>query len=514
MFSKLSSLRQPFNDNLDDLNMDSGFKRLRFDDDTRNALDSDPMVQITNTESFFGDNGIPGNKISELSVDKLIAGTMQVGVSIASLDYVPNTTGFKINAGDPIHGTPSSIDIMNGNFSGSITGANITIAGTGYARAGKTSFTDSTHAGWYLGNTTEGVYFGAASDTSYIKYDISANTISMNCNLLATSKIFTSSNQSFDASLVASSALNSSTMGFQILFGNGSDGDLTVSETTNINSDKQYNNLTINNGGKITSSTNKYIYIAVKGTLTINSGGKIDAVGIGSLGGINAVGADGSGSGVGVDYLDFTRRIGSSGGGGGGSGKYNGSYSGSVGLTGGNGYLVGATGGAGGTNASPNGVIGGTGIDINQLVKDRIQLYNSMLLNAWGSGGGAGGSSSGIGLTSGNGGNGGGVIYIEARNIVIDENTNAIDASGGVGSVGTNGTGVGNERGSGGGAGGSGGVVFVKYQTFSNVNGANTNIKVSGGTGGVGGTKFNANGGDGGTGGAGGGGVIYLLMVS
>ena len=51
----------------------------------------------------------------------------------------------------------------------------ITVSPTGYIRSGKTSFTDSTNAGWY--QSAAGIYFGAASDASKFKYDISLGTI-------------------------------------------------------------------------------------------------------------------------------------------------------------------------------------------------------------------------------------------------------------------------------------------------------------------------------------------------
>ena len=53
-----------------------------------------------------------------------------------------------------------------------------------------------------------------------------------------------------------------------ILFGNGSDGDIILSEDTILTTDKNYNNLTINTG--ITLYPNGYI-IYVKNTL-INNG--------------------------------------------------------------------------------------------------------------------------------------------------------------------------------------------------------------------------------------------------
>jgi len=49
---------------------------------------------------------------------------------------------------------------------------NLTLTG-GKLNYQKTSFTDSTNAGYYIGN--EGIYFGSASDSKAIKFKISVN---------------------------------------------------------------------------------------------------------------------------------------------------------------------------------------------------------------------------------------------------------------------------------------------------------------------------------------------------
>ncbi|MDD4013245.1 MAG: hypothetical protein PHW14_03535 [Candidatus Omnitrophica bacterium] len=45
----------------------------------------------------------------------------------------------------------------------------------GTIKYGKTSFTDSTNSGYYIGQ--EGLYFGSASDASVYKFDISTGRI-------------------------------------------------------------------------------------------------------------------------------------------------------------------------------------------------------------------------------------------------------------------------------------------------------------------------------------------------
>jgi hypothetical protein len=59
---------------------------------------------------------------------------------------------------------PFKID-MNGN----VTAASLTITG-GTVKYGKTSFSDTTNAGYYMGS--EGIYFGSASDATKLKYAI------------------------------------------------------------------------------------------------------------------------------------------------------------------------------------------------------------------------------------------------------------------------------------------------------------------------------------------------------
>lgn len=70
---------------------------------------------------------------------------------IRSKNYIALTSGWSINA----DGTAEFVSV--------------TLSGGGL-KYGKTGFTDTTHSGYYLGS--EGVYFGAASDASKLKYDI------------------------------------------------------------------------------------------------------------------------------------------------------------------------------------------------------------------------------------------------------------------------------------------------------------------------------------------------------
>ena len=74
-------------------------------------------------------------------------------------------------------------------------------------------------------------------------------------------------------------------------FGNGADGDVTISVDTDLaGARKQYNNLTINSGVKLYDSTG-VLSIRVKGVLAIE--GSIDQTGQGGAGGAGATGLSG-----------------------------------------------------------------------------------------------------------------------------------------------------------------------------------------------------------------------------
>jgi hypothetical protein len=103
-------------------------------------------------EAEFPDNSIIGDKIETLSVNKLLTGSIRVDTTISG-NYVAGVSGWQIDgAGNAYFNT-------------------ITLTG-GTIKYGKTSFSDSTNAGYYLG--VEGAYFGAAADATKLKYTISS----------------------------------------------------------------------------------------------------------------------------------------------------------------------------------------------------------------------------------------------------------------------------------------------------------------------------------------------------
>jgi len=121
----------------------------------REAIPSRIDEQITETGQVFTDLGIVGDKIESLNVSKLRAGSLRIDSYIQSTGFVSGTTGWKITG------------------AGDIEAASLTLTG-GTIKFQKTSFTDSTHAGYYIGS--EGIYFGAASDASKLKYTIADGT--------------------------------------------------------------------------------------------------------------------------------------------------------------------------------------------------------------------------------------------------------------------------------------------------------------------------------------------------
>lgn len=313
-------------------------------------------------------------------------------------------------------------------------------------------------------------------------------------------------------------------------FGNGSDGDVTISADTEIDYEKNYNNLTINSGQTLYTN-NSFILIRVKGKLIVNGTirggyGVIDNTSTkGSKGSTlpNADGTAGQQGKVGVKSAPFfSDKLG----GNGGSGKAGGS--------GGN-STAGTYGGAGGSAQSGSSTDNSTSLSTTS-VEPRINSAELILKSLplviggsggkgnGGSGGGGGGSNNynyGIGGDGGDGGDGGrgaGTLIIVAREIEIgssgvikadgeDGSNGNVGQDGVDGSSSANGVQFGNYSGggggggaSGGGGGGAGGFVALIYQLLTN----NGSITANGGAGGSGGGSGGSGGAAGGAGASGG----------
>ncbi len=292
-------------------------------------------------------------------------------------------------------------------------------------------------------------------------------------------------------------------------FGDGSDGDVTVSSgTTTLTRNMYYNNLTISGTGSIDAAGYK-IFVLDTLDLTaapadaikrlVNDGGNSSGTGAGAAPSstghstTNEVGAGGAGtagaSGDGVQATAVTD-----------SSTYLGGRCGASGAGGADGD-GGSPGGA--ARAKPTDVVAAIEMSLGQFIVAGIgTLAQGGLGGQGGSSGGGGGSSGGGG---GGGGRGGGVLDIRAKTISRGASTaaGAISARGGDGGDGGNAS-TNNRGGGAGGSGAGGGLVQIVYRSLTGATATNA-IDVSGGAGGNGGTGHNSGaagaGGDGGDGG-------------
>ena len=297
----------------------------------------------------------------------------------------------------------------------------------------------------------------------------------------------------FTGDVTIDNTLISSTSVFSRFAGDASDGDLTVSATTSLNTAYKifnYDNLTINEGITLSFGANyqdKVVYIKVKNNLTIN--GILDLTGLGSVGGaggaggasdensVNTLSTAGTNGSDNDEILDANSHLGV-----GGGIATDGWNSGSL-----------ATGGAAGVILTKTGI---ASIYVNQ------KQHTYYVVPGSGGAGGAGGSGA-RGSNNGTGGAGGAGGTIAAVAVNGSAGSNTSDAGGGGGA---------------GGAGAGGGAIVITVG--NNINfGANSSIKLDaqdGANGGTGGTNAAGNGGSGagGGGGAGGAGGMGLILYN
>lgn len=264
-----------------------------------------------------------------------------------------------------------------------------------------------------------------------------------------------------------------STTLFDGAFGDGSDGDVTISTLVTNTREFHYNNLTITGVGTLKPRGHR---IFVKGVLTINVGGSINDDGVAGVGttagaalsNLGSSGVLGAGSGAGAAGRTTT--------GAGSSGITSSNCS-----TNNSGFApVGGIGGgvsapvqAGGTPGSaPGPTISQRWNSLGSLMSGRG--YNGAATFNGGSGGGGGGCdlTGGTG-TSGAGGSGGGIVHIGAKTVV---NSGRISANGGAGG---NGVATGTAS-CGGGAGGGGGLVALITATTASYGVVTANAGVIG----------------------------------
>lgn len=278
------------------------------------------------------------------------------------------------------------------------------------------------------------------------------------------------------------------------LFGDASDGDVTISAFTTLSREMHYNNLTITSAGQLKPNGCR---IFVRGTLTIDAGGSIDDDGfsatnqVGRTGFVarNYLGGQGTNAGSGWSINSVNQAFGN-----------DAVNSTNTSLNGANLTPAGGNGGASLTRA------GGAGGTAPQNATP--QKWSSRILDGRGSfgafNGGTGGGGGGVTVSvytggsfvSGGGGSGAGIVWIAAATVA---NSGNISAKGGNGANASLGVGTGS---CGGGGGGGGGLVAIITRSTS-IGGT---VSASGGTGGTGA-------GVGGTSGSNGRDGHYVLMV-
>lgn len=157
----------------------------------------------------------------------------QGGVNIDASSIVAGSiTGNEIAASTITAGkiTVTSLSAISTNM------GTVTVDSSGYIRGGATGYLTGT--GFFLGY-----------DTDAYKFHV-GNPSGNNMRWTGTELI-----------------INDSTLNFESVFGDGSDGDVTISSDTSLSTDMYYNNLTINSGKALTCNGYR---IFVKGTLTNN----------------------------------------------------------------------------------------------------------------------------------------------------------------------------------------------------------------------------------------------------
>ena len=392
---------------------------------------------------------------------------------------------------------------------GYITAGNITFPTTGWIKGGQTGY--NTGTGFFLGYSTDNYKFSIGDGTE-------------------------------DNSLLWDGTdlkVKGQTFSYAPFFGDGSDGDVTISADTSLSRDMYYNNLTVSTG--YTLNPNGY-RIFVKGTLTIQSGAKI-----------SRSGNDGTAGGAGTDAPDYSNAgVGGSAGVGGAAlsdGSIKGAVAGQDGVAGVDGVTAGnssdiqgnygnyanngvdvdksltgdgVAGGKGGDGGAISGGVAaalgrsggtagvktGTVYNYPRIASSAYLLYDFLpsgesLKSSAGSGSGGGAASGNAyspssqkvatGGSGGSGGSGspGGIVVIFAYKIINDGEILAEGGKGGDGGDGGKGAllsgsddgGAGGSGGGGGGAGGSGGVIILVYNQLTN----SGTISAAGGIGGKGG---------------------------
>lgn len=502
-------------------------------------VDSDVGLSSTDTWGLYSTNAYLKGAI--VANSGYIGGNTGWVISTNTIKDVAGLVGLSnvVTGGDDIrfwagHVTPASAPFYV-TESGALVATSATISGSVTATTGAIG-------GWTIGSTTLSNGTDIVLDSANKKISIKNSTfgsagVQMDYSG-GSGRLYVGdgADQFFKFDGTTGTA-NNSTLVFQDCFGDGSDGNATISGDTTLTTDMYYNNLTVNTGVTLHSGSWR---IFVKDTLTTNGTGKISNAGNpGGNGGngpafgnsgSNAGGTPGStGATVSAGFFNAGVASGTAGYGTDANGASAGSpangtnnttlcmgVSGVAGVGGGNGAdpsggsaaPAGGTYGAGGTAGTATAVSNHIR-SLTELVlfRDFTTSTPGKLNNSAGSGGASGGGNartSGIATFRGAGGGGGGTgshggtLFIAAAKII---NNGTITAGGGAGGNGGKGgsplgTGSGGPAngggggGGGGGTGGSGGVMILVYKSLTN----NGTITVAGGAGGTGGAGGDPNG--------------------
>lgn len=458
-------------------------------------------------------------------------GSILNGGTLQSPNFVTgaNGSGWKLDSN-------GNLECNDGNFRGDITGASGTFSGAVAASSldiggddATSTHIDSDGNQWWGASIANKLTAPARINKDGTAYFTGVTTIGSEAdgfNQIA----WNASNMQVNGSYVTNNDI----------YGDGDDGNVTISGNTTLTSDMFYNNLTVDNG--FTLNPNGF-RIFVKGTLTnngtISRNGAVGGNGTnatGTTGGVFGTGgtagaalADGSIKGAlagvaGVNGVDGVARS-SSGTTNGNNGTTGGNgtnvaksivtsdgISGVAGGNGGNGTTAGSgtgnggTGGAAGSGGTRTGTVYNkihNALAANRLYDDNGSAFLTAAPSNGSSGTGASGgvsvllntnTSASSGATGGSGASGsqGGIVVIFARKII---NAGTISANGGAGgnagttfasSANDNDFGgqaaAGGSGGSSGGDGGNGGAVILVYSSLTNTG----TIQAAGGTGGTG----------------------------
>lgn len=441
------------------------------------------LAYVTNDERWYLYNGSAwvkqGDNTETIGGTKTFSSQPQVptptaSTSASNMGYVDtkvslngneSISGIKTFSSSPVVPTPSgNTDAVNKAYADGLAIAGSPIASntvTGISR---------------IASSTQ-IARGFSSTTSYaIPSSLASSTASTTGSIVV---VTNASTGKIDSSFLATSTPASG-------FGDGRDGNVTISATTTLTRDMYYNNLTVNsvlipNGFRI------FVKDTLSGTGLIMANGNA---------GTNAVTTTPGNGGAATTTGYFSNVPGANG----GANMANGQNASST-IT-----AIGSIGGAGGSSAGggTGGTAGATTTDsvfgqIGWLTVSGVDFSTSSSLirlkSCAGSGGGSGGINNGnTGGAGGGGGACGGFIYFGVKNW---QGTFTIQATGGRGGDGGANAGVG--AGGSGGGGGAGGTVLAIYGTKTWTG----SYSLAGGLGGTGYITGGLNGGNGSPGGTG-----------